>query len=922
MRFLLAFLTLVCFSLLPPTPLAAQDRPNTILVLDGSGSMWGQIDGINKIVIARDVVGELLQSFPEDQNLGLAAYGHRTRGDCADIETLVAPGPDTLPAIRDAVQGISPKGKTPMTDAIIAAAKALRYTEEKASVILVSDGIETCHPDPCAAARVLEEAGIDFTAHVVGFDVTDPAALAQMRCLAEETGGTFTSASNAGELTTALATVVAEPVYVPQTVQIVGVLQPNGAEIAEPIAWRVQPLGGAETTGTGPGFQTALTAGDHEVIGTRTSDGVVATASFAVAQAEADTGQRIEVVFPAPAPDPADITFRAVIGSEDGPEIDTPVLWDITADGTKVADSAEGNPFVQALDQGSYVVTAYWLAEETESAPRQFIASTSPRDIVVVFEKPLPRAVVTAPATAVAGSTIEVGWSGPNATNDYLGVGTEDATGAARWQNYTYTREGAPLMLQMPLSTGPHTITYFLDDTRTPLATATIHLTPPEVSVTAPATAEAGSRIEVGWVGPNYTNDYIGIGAENATGAARWQNYTYTREGANLMLQVPPEPGTYTITYFADQDRVALASTTIEVTAPQVGVTAPATAVAGSVIEVGWVGPNATNDYLGVGVEGATGGARWQNYTYTREGNPLKLQMPLSTGPHTITYFLDQDRTALASTTITLTAPEVSVTAPAAAEAGSRIEVGWVGPNYTNDYIGIGADGATGGARWQNYTYTREGNPLMLQVPPQAGTYTITYFADQDRIALATTTLTVTQPVVSVTAPTTGVGGDTIEVAWQGPNQANDYLGIGSADATGSARWRTYTYTREGNPLKLRLPIAEGPHVIRYFLDQDRTEMASTEIMLTMPQATLTAPATAAAGSTIEIGWTGPNYGNDYVGVGPAGASGAQRWQTYTYTREGNPMQVRMPDAPGNYVIRYFVDQDRVALVEVPITLE
>ena len=27
----------------------AQDQPNTILVLDGSGSMWGQIDGTAKI---------------------------------------------------------------------------------------------------------------------------------------------------------------------------------------------------------------------------------------------------------------------------------------------------------------------------------------------------------------------------------------------------------------------------------------------------------------------------------------------------------------------------------------------------------------------------------------------------------------------------------------------------------------------------------------------------------------------------------------------------------------------------------------------------------------------------------------------------------------------------------------------------------
>jgi Ca-activated chloride channel family protein len=183
MRFLAAIL--LCLVALP---VAAQERPKAILVLDGSGSMWGQIDGKAKITIAQDVVGELLVSLPDTQDLGLTVYGHRRKGDCADIETIVEPGQDSRAAIAAAVNGIKPKGKTPMTDAVVAAAEALRYAEDKATVILVSDGIETCEPDPCAIARMLEETGVDFTAHVIGFDVKGEAeALAQMQCLAEET---------------------------------------------------------------------------------------------------------------------------------------------------------------------------------------------------------------------------------------------------------------------------------------------------------------------------------------------------------------------------------------------------------------------------------------------------------------------------------------------------------------------------------------------------------------------------------------------------------------------------------------------------------------------------------------------------------------------------------------------------------------
>lgn len=51
------------------TPLfsSAQDTTGkTILVLDASGSMWGQIDGISKIEIAQSVIDNLLATLPDD----------------------------------------------------------------------------------------------------------------------------------------------------------------------------------------------------------------------------------------------------------------------------------------------------------------------------------------------------------------------------------------------------------------------------------------------------------------------------------------------------------------------------------------------------------------------------------------------------------------------------------------------------------------------------------------------------------------------------------------------------------------------------------------------------------------------------------------------------------------------------------------
>ena len=170
----------LCLCTLFATTALAQERPRAILVMDGSGSMWGQIDGKAKITIAQEVVGTVLGTIPDEQELGLTLYGHRRKGDCADIETVVQPGTGTKAAIQSAVNAVSPKGKTPMTEAVRQAAEALRYTEEKATVILVSDGIETCDAEPRAAAAALEAAGVDFTAHVVGFDVSEAEALRQM----------------------------------------------------------------------------------------------------------------------------------------------------------------------------------------------------------------------------------------------------------------------------------------------------------------------------------------------------------------------------------------------------------------------------------------------------------------------------------------------------------------------------------------------------------------------------------------------------------------------------------------------------------------------------------------------------------------------------------------------------------------------
>lgn len=197
---------------------AQSDNSRVMMVLDGSNSMWGQIDGVAKITIAKQVMTDLISTWDDSVDMGLMVYGHRRKDDCSDIEVVALPGPVDRATLIDKVQSISPRGKTPITDSmLIAAATVGYYTGDNASVVLVSDGLETCEADPCAQARSFEVVNPGFDVHVIGFDVTDE-ELAALQCIATETGGQFYRANSASELLTALrATVAAAPAEEPAT---------------------------------------------------------------------------------------------------------------------------------------------------------------------------------------------------------------------------------------------------------------------------------------------------------------------------------------------------------------------------------------------------------------------------------------------------------------------------------------------------------------------------------------------------------------------------------------------------------------------------------------------------------------------------------------------------------------------------------
>ncbi len=207
------------------------DAARTVLVLDASGSMWGQIGGKAKIAIAKEVLTDLINDLPDHSYAGLVAYGHRSKGDCHDVEELVPLQPIDKKRLIAEIKAISPKGKTPITLSIRKTAEKLKTVEEETTIILVSDGKETCEGDPCKLVKELKAAGIRFTMYVIGFDVNEEEKT-QLECIAKAGDGQYFTVKTAHEFRVAAKEAVKES-------QNFGYLKIAASRSGKPISARV-----------------------------------------------------------------------------------------------------------------------------------------------------------------------------------------------------------------------------------------------------------------------------------------------------------------------------------------------------------------------------------------------------------------------------------------------------------------------------------------------------------------------------------------------------------------------------------------------------------------------------------------------------------------------------------------------------------
>lgn len=357
----------------------------------------------------------------------------------------------------------------------------------------------------------------------------------------------------------------------------------------------------------------------------------------------------------------------------------------------------------------------------------------------------------------------------------------------------------------------------------------------------------------------------------------------------------------------------------VPVAAQQLVLTAPAEVVVGGTVSVAIEGEIQARDFVtivGVGtVEGEYGA-----YQYVRKGT-VNLVAPADTGEYEI-RLLQAERpfATLSSRPLKVIDTVATLDAPDRVDGGAELEVIWTGPDNAQDFITIVPQGTPEGKYERGYRYTKNGSPLNITAPETAGAYELRYLMGAPPYrTLGRRPLTVAGIAAAVDVPAEVNAGAEFQVAWEGPDNHQDFLTI-VAVGTPEQEYGDYAYTKNGNLVTLLAPELPGAYEVRYLTGQNYTMLTSTPIKLLPVTANVNGPATVEARSVAVVTWEGPDNPQDYVIILPRDAENDASGH-YAYTARGPELRIQTPSEPGEYEYRYLTARGHNTLAAQAVTV-
>jgi len=386
--------------------------------------------------------------------------------------------------------------------------------------------------------------------------------------------------------------------------------------------------------------------------------------------------------------------------------------------------------FLRCSRSTTKIAEAVTPTKSSSSAPLAAgVAGTAAEDKPEV----LSPATLVVPPQVPAGAEFTVAWTGPGNHTDYVTIVAREAADSA-FDTYRNTREGSSLKMTASITPGDYEARYVAGVSKKILGRTPLVVTPVAATLDGPAEALQGSEVSVAWTGPNNQGDYVTLVASR-TPEGQFGNYTYTAKGSPVTVTVPIDSGEAEFRYMTGQGNKILARRSITITKGAVKIKAPADCIAGTDIMVTWSGPNNAGDYLTLVRKSARDG-EFGNYAYTRDGSPLKIQVPIDDIDAEVRYMTGQGAKVLAREPIRINAAKITLSAPEETVLGMPILVDWTGPNNGGDYITIVLKAAPD-TQYGGYEYTKNGKSLSIPSPKDAGEYELRYLSGQGAKVLA-----------------------------------------------------------------------------------------------------------------------------------------------------------------------------------------
>lgn len=151
-----------------------------LIVLDGSGSMKQKFQQQVKFELAGNILVSFIDSMERTNpkvEFALRVFGHqypKAQNNCKDTKLEVPFTKKNSENIKQALKRINPQGQTPITYALEQSLNDFpKDTTAYNSIILITDGIETCGGNPCDLAELFQQKRIALKPFIVGLGITD-----------------------------------------------------------------------------------------------------------------------------------------------------------------------------------------------------------------------------------------------------------------------------------------------------------------------------------------------------------------------------------------------------------------------------------------------------------------------------------------------------------------------------------------------------------------------------------------------------------------------------------------------------------------------------------------------------------------------------------------------------------------------------